>query len=222
MKIGYIRTLMANVAGTEWEMLIVLAGLYGLRMSECIGLRWHNVDLEGGSFAVVEQLPFQLPVGTNTVLEMAPVKSNERVLPITAAVRPYFERQLAQQRRQKGLMTQSGQMYYANDLVIFKPNGSPKRRERVSADFAQLLKRLHMPHIRFHDLRHSAATDMHQLTGDFYTVGVILGHNLKGIDNQLGVAGSLDAVTAQYIDVRLDRKRIVLEAYHQAVLGDIL
>lgn len=24
-----------------------------------------------------------------------------------------------------------------------------------------------MPHIRFHDLRHSAATNMHELTGDF-------------------------------------------------------
>ncbi len=42
-----------------------------------------------------------------------------------------------------------------------------------------------MPHMRFHDLRHSAATNMHQLTGDFYTVGMILGHSLKGIGIQL-------------------------------------
>ena len=77
-----------------------------------------------------------------------------------------------------------------------------------------------MPHMRFHDLRHTAATNMHQLTGDFYTVGQILGHSLKGIGIQLQLSNNLEAVTAQYVDVRLERKRIVLDTYHQAVLGE--
>ena len=76
-----------------------------------------------------------------------------------------------------------------------------------------------MPHMRFHDLRHTAATNMHQLTGDFYTVGQILGHSLKGIGIQLQLSNNLEAVTAQYVDVRIERKRIVLDTYHQAVLG---
>lgn len=58
---------------------------------------------------------------------------------------------------------------------------------------------------------------MHQLTGDFYTVGQILGHSLKGMGMQLGISTSLDSVTAQYVDVRLNRKRAVLDAYHNAV-----
>jgi hypothetical protein len=58
---------------------------------------------------------------------------------------------------------------------------------------------------------------MHQLTGDFYTVGQILGHSLKGVGMQLGISQSLDSVTAQYVDVRLDRKRAVLDAYHNAL-----
>ena len=61
---------------------------------------------------------------------------------------------------------------------------------------------------------YAAATNMHQLTGDFYTVGMILGHSLKGMGISLGISTNLEAVTAQYIDVRLDRKRIVLETYH--------
>jgi len=69
-------------------------------------------------------------------------------------------------------------------------------------------------------LRHAAATNMHQLTGDFYTVGQILGHSLKGVGMQLGISSSLDSVTAQYVDVRLDRKRAVLNAYHNAVHPD--
>ena len=77
-----------------------------------------------------------------------------------------------------------------------------------------------MPHMRFHDLRHAAASNMHELTGDFFTVGQILGHSLKGIGNQLNIATNLGTVTAQYVSVRLDRKVLVLDTYHKAVLGE--
>ena len=53
---------------------------------------------------------------------------------------------------------------------------------------------------------------MHQLTGDFYTVGMILGHSLKGTGLQLGISTNLEAITAQYVDVRLERKKFVLDA----------
>ena len=58
---------------------------------------------------------------------------------------------------------------------------------------------------------------MHQLTGDFYTVGEILGHTLKGIGMSLGISTNLEAVTARYVDVRLERKKDVLDTYHKAV-----
>ena len=184
-------TLFANVAGSKWELIVVLGGLYGLRLSEILGLRWRNIDLESKTFAVVEQLPFGIPAGTVTIDEMAPVKSSDRVLPITDLTLPYFQRQLALQAEQRTLLTGAGQACYDNDLVIAKPNGAPERRERVSSNFGQLLRHTGMPHMRFHDLRHSAATNMHQLTGDFYTVGMILGHSLKGIGIQLGISNNL-------------------------------
>ena len=210
---------LAVVMGTEWELIVVLGGLYGLRLSEIIGLRWRNVDLAENTFGVVEQLPFNTPANTTVISEMAPVKSSERTLPITPLVRPYFERHLEVQKEQKRFAKQSGNLYFDNDLVFAKPNGSPKRRERISANFGQLLRHAEMPHIRFHDLRHTAATNMHQLTGDFYTVGQILGHSLKGIGIQLQLSNNLEAVTAQYVDVRMERKLYVLNIYHEAVLG---
>ena len=214
-----MRQLLAHTAGTDWEMLVVLGGLYGLRLSEILGLRWRNVDLENKTFSVVEQLPFALPAGTTYVENMAPVKSSERTLPITALTLPYFIRQKERQKEQKCLLKMTGEPYYDNDLVLAKPNGIPERRERVSANFGQLLQHHGLRHIRFHDLRHSAATNMHELTGDFYTVGQILGHSLKGIGIQLGISNNMEAVTAQYVDVRLDRKQFVLNAYHKATLN---
>ncbi len=79
-----MRQLLAVVMGTEWELIVVLGGLYGLRLSEIIGLRWRNVDLAENTFGVVEQLPFNTPANTTVISEMAPVKSSERCSHYTA------------------------------------------------------------------------------------------------------------------------------------------
>jgi integrase len=218
-----MQQLMGHVSGTEWEMPVMLGGMYGLRLSEILGLRWRNVDMEKGVFSVVEQLPFRLPAGTTIVEQMAAVKgkgadnAGERALPITETTRPYFERHIALQIRQREHTINGGGIYYENDIVVARANGAPHRRDQVSANFGQMLRRSDFPYIRFHDLRHTAATNMHQLTGDFFTVGMILGHSLKGAGIQLGISTKLDSVTAQYVDVRIERKKEVLNAYHSAL-----
>ncbi len=212
--IEQMRALLAQSIGTEWEMPVFLGGLYGMRRSEILGLRWENVDLEKNYFSIVEQLPFRLPPGTKTIEEFAPTKSNDRVLPITAETKPFFLRQKMLQEQQKKMIQMSDERYYDNNLVVAKSNGAPYRADRVSANFGQFLRHLNMPHMRFHDLRHTAATNMHQLTGDFFSVGEILGHTLKGIGISLGISTNLEAVTDRYIDVRLERKHEVLQKYH--------
>lgn len=42
-------------------------------------------------------------------------------------------------------------------------------------------------------------------------------HTLKGIGISLGISTNLEAVTAQYVDVRLERKQSVLQTYHKAL-----
>ena len=212
-----VKALMQRVEGTVWEMPVILGGLYGMRRSEILGLRWRNVDLENNTFDVTEQLPFKVPPKTKVIEEMAPPKSNGRKLPITELARPFFLKQLAMQEVQKEQAAKDGKPYYDNDLVVAKPDGAPIAASWVSSQFGKLLEDLDMPHIRFHDLRHTAATNMHQLTGDFYTVGEVLGHTLAGIGASLGLSMNFEAVTARYVDVRLERKKEVLDAYHSAV-----
>ncbi len=215
--IEQMQLLMSKVLGTEWEVPIMLAGMYGLRLSEILGLRMINIDLEKMQFGIVEQMPFNVPRQTKILTEMAPTKSSDRYLPITEETLPYFTRRYALIEKQKAFIGASGDTYHDNKLIISKPDGGPLRRDTVSANFGLLIKKLEMPHIRFHDLRHTAATNMHELTGDFYTVSQILGHTLKGIGLSLGISSNLDSVTARYVDVRLERKKIVLETYHKSL-----
>ena len=149
-----VKALMQRVEGTVWEMPVILGGLYGMRRSEILGLRWRNVDLENNTFDVTEQLPFKVPPKTKVIEEMAPPKSNGRKLPITELARPFFLKQLAMQEVQKEQAAKDGKPYYDNDLVVAKPDGAPIAASWVSSQFGKLLEDLDMPHIRFHDLRH--------------------------------------------------------------------
>ncbi|MCC0683856.1 hypothetical protein KGF39_05615 [Clostridioides sp. ZZV14-6345] len=136
---------------------------------------------------------------------------------MTDVARPYFEKQLALVESRKAAAEKAGTPFYDNNLVVAKENGAPQAANWISTGFGKLLAELDMPHIRYHDLRHSAATNMHQLTGDFYTVGEVLGHTLAGIGASLGMSMNFEAVTARYVDVRLERKQEVLDAYHAAI-----
>lgn len=218
-----MQQLLGIVAGTRLEFPVAIAGLYGLRISEILGLRWRNVCFESKQFNVIEQLPFGLPSGTHEVHEMAPVKGKSlnkgRKLPITDITMQYFVRQKEKQNQQKAMCIKSSVVYYDNDLVFAQADGSPIRRNDLSQQFGQVLRRSGMPHIRFHDLRHTAATNIHQLTGDFFTISEILGHTLEGTSKSFGFSAQVNTITAQYVEVRNERKHIVLETYHQAVLG---
>ena len=120
-----VKALMQRVEGTVWEMPVILGGLYGMRRSEILGLRWRNVDLENNTFDVSEQLPFKVPPKTKVIEEMAPPKSNGRKLPITELARPFFLKQFAMQEAQREQAEKDGKPYYDNDLVVAKPDGSP-------------------------------------------------------------------------------------------------
>jgi integrase len=148
---------------------------------------------------------------------MAPPKSFERTLPITDDTMPFFINQLNLIAKQRKETIGSGAPYYDSRLLVCRANGEPNNRSVISSTWKRMLQNLGLPHLRFHDLRHSAATNLHGLTGDFYTVGEILGHTLKGLGQTLGITGNLESVTAQYIDVRLDRKKLILDAYHGAL-----
>jgi len=63
-----------------------------------------------------------------------------------------------------------------NDLIFPSKIGAPFSKKDLQDDFADMLKAANLPKIRFHDLRHTAATLMLNRCVPSVVVSKILGH----------------------------------------------
>lgn len=200
--------LLHGVRGTEYELAYVLAALYGLRIGEVLGLRAHNVDIDNRTFSVVEQLPSGLSRKVKLISDLAPLKSQARTLPITDLTLPYFI---------QGLERQS-QVEHQNHLLVSQKDGSPLSRAELNQDYKQFQKQLRLRSTRFHDLRHSCATGIYNLTGDIFGVSKILGHTFASTSQAFGAEKPLQIATDSYISVKPKSILDLLNVYHKVVL----
>lgn len=218
-----VQQLLAFVHGNVLETMVLLAVLFGLRLSEALGLRWRDVDLTHRQITLRGQIPCDLPKDAKIVPHLEPLKDRDegetRSFPITEEAMPIFLRLKQEQADQRRLCKLGGVKYYDNDLVVCKPDGSPYLQKRISAKFNGFMRSTGMSKIRFHDLRGTAGTNMYNLTGDFYAVSQILGHSVDDFSQQMGVNLKINTVTTRYVQVQEQRKLSVLTAYHQAVFA---
>ena len=149
------------VRGDRLEALFVLAIREGVRQGEILALHWRDVDLDDGTLAVTGSLP-QVG-GPGRVIGTPKSRGSRRrvaLFPETVdALRDHRTRQL-QERLLVGSMWQDDDLVFCTEFGAFL---SPQvLRDRLKA----ILVRAELPIVRFHDLRHSAATnwlksDMH-------------------------------------------------------------
>jgi integrase len=144
------------IRGDRLEALFVVAIREGLRQGEILALRWQDIDLERGTITVVRSLRGADTGGPKSKTSRRSVVLFDETI---AALRAHRTRQL-EERLLAGTMWQDGDLVFPNEFGAFQ---SPQRlRDRLKA----ILDRSGLPRIRFHDLRHSAATNW--LKGDMH------------------------------------------------------
>jgi integrase len=147
------RRLLDAAAEDRLEALYVLAVHTGMRQGELLALRWQDVDMENAVVSVRRTLTRS--GGKVTFGEPKTSKSRRsiRLAPqATEALRAHLERQL------RG-MEILGDRYRDQGLVFTTDTGAPINPSNLrQRSFAPLLKRVGLPHMRFHDLRHTCAT----------------------------------------------------------------
>ena len=137
---------------TYWPTLIALAT--GMRRGEILALRWKSLDLDRGIVRVVESLE-----QTKAGLRFKSTKADKpRAVPL-----PKFA--IAELRRLKVEQAENllrlGIRQSPEGLVCARADGEPKQPSSVTHEFAYLVGRVAgLPRVRFHDLRHSHATQL--------------------------------------------------------------
>jgi integrase len=150
-----VRRLLEAAHGDRLEALYVLGVTTGMRRGELLGLKWTDVDLENTRLSIRRALT-RTDNGKYIALTEPKTKGSRRIVKLTQraveALRSHLGRQLAE-------IEAAGDLYRDDGLVFTTEAGTPINPSNLrQRSFAPLLKRAGLPHIRFHDLRHTCAT----------------------------------------------------------------
>ena len=160
------------VRGSKIEVAVMLTAFYGLRRSECAGLRWCAVDFRARSMVINHTAV--LSSGRVIYADSVKTKSSYRTLPLSDSLRRYLT---DLRRRQNANRKKYGKAYCQSDYVCCREDGSPLRPDYISREFERVCRRACLPRIRFHDLRHSVATILLQQGFSLKQIQDWLGHS---------------------------------------------
>jgi integrase len=158
----------------RWSVALAL----GLRQGEILGLRWSDLDLDGGRLTVraqLQHLPWQHGCAASEAAPtcghdpgrcperhgggpvFGPVKSaaGRRVLALPAPMVEPLRRHAAAQAAER---LRAGSRWADHGLVFARENGTPIRKETDSAEWHRILRLAGVRNARLHDARHTAAT----------------------------------------------------------------
>jgi integrase len=153
----------------------------GLRRGELLALRWQDIDLDAGVLQVRQTLvrvrhhsPLHSDRKTHLIFQEPKTLHSKRTIPAPGDSILELRRYKALQAQEKLLLAHA---YNDQGLVFCQPNGSPIDPRNFTRAFDRLLKQAGLPHIRFHDARHTFATLMLELGESPKVVQEMLGHS---------------------------------------------
>jgi integrase len=147
-----LRTFLDSTRSSRhWTAYLVLATT-GLRRGEALGLRWSDVDLDTGRASIRQTV---IAVKHAALLGTPKTAKGRRTVTLdqgtVTALREHRKR-LAAER----LLMGAG--WTGHDLVFCHVDGTMLHPERFTRGFSDAVRRLGLPAIRLHDLRHGWAT----------------------------------------------------------------
>lgn len=153
--------LLEHLRGDRLYPLYAVAIGCGLRLGELLALKWEDINFDAGTISVKRNIQY-IPHQGLVVGEPKSERSRRSV------VMPEFVAGIL--KKQKG------------DGWVFKTsNNTPFSPRNIERHFVKILDKANLPHIRFHDLRHTAATLLLMEGVHPKVVQEMLGHSQIGI-----------------------------------------
>jgi integrase len=159
-----------------FEALYVLAITTGMRQGELLALRWKEIDLGTGSLHITGTVT-RTPEGLR--ITEPKTKGSRRRIDLGKSAVESLKRHRQKQAVER---LKAGPRWQDNDLVFANEVGNPVEASNLRRrSFEPLLARAGLDRMRFHDLRHSAAT---LLLGEGIHPKIVserLGHSRVGV-----------------------------------------
>jgi len=150
------------------RLVVLIAINTGLRRGEILGLEWSNVDLENKKIHIVNRA---LKKETET-------RAGRRAISISKSLISELKKTMTKQKENKLWF---GADYFGNDYVCVWENGKEISLNYITQAFRKSILKLEIPHIRFHDLRHTHASLLLQKGVHPKVVQERLGHSKVSI-----------------------------------------
>ena len=166
------RRLLDVVSGQMLEGLITLALATGIREGELLALHWEDINLDDGSLQV--QHTIQRISGHGLIESEAKTSGSRRKIMLPTFVVESLRRHHVRQLERRVNM---GSKWVKDEFVFSNCYGGYKDANQLRLEFYRLLKAADLPLIRFHDLRHSAATILLGMGVHPKIVQELLGHS---------------------------------------------
>ena len=189
------KRLLEAVKGDPIEPAVYLGLLLGLRRSEAVGLRWKDIDMENGLVHIRNTV---VRFSTISELEKTKSKASKRDLFMPSALKKYLQTVWDKQEEERKLVERP---YSDEEHICQWADGTVFQPDYVSQRFSKLLKKNNLPHIRFHDLRHTAGSML-----------VNQGHTIKQVQEFLGhenASTTLDIYTHVSVEGKKDTAQVM-------------
>ncbi|MEQ9247468.1 MAG: site-specific integrase [Nitratireductor sp.] len=160
---------------TSLHMPVLLAVTTGLRRGEILALRWEDIDLKTGKITVLRSVE---QTGKSIRFKRPKTERSSRNVAL-----PSFTVEALRQHRieQATIRLAVGPGYNDNNLVCARETGELIPPNTLSTNFASTIRRTGFPHVRFHDLRHTHASQLLKQGVHPKVVSERLGHSNIGI-----------------------------------------
>ena len=188
--------------GTNAETAYMLGRYCGLRINECYGLKWSNVDLEQGTILIDRQMQYQ----DGLIKLVAPKTLNsKRTIYMNDKLKAYFmelaqqrvadEQQLRAQRAQNQMSLEDfgGGVISSLELVNTLPNGKIQTVNSMKYHSKTIKAKLGID-FKFHHLRHTFGTIMAELNTPTHLLCNQMGHSHIHITQRYYIAVSKSGV----------------------------
>ncbi len=172
-------------SGSNAETAYLLGRYCGLRINECYGLRWENIDLESGTITIDRQMQYQ-----DGLIKLVSLKTRnaKRTIYMNDVLKQYFIKlsemkanaeetmRAVRQQNQTFITDLDGTKISSLDLVNTTENGKIQTVNSMKYH-SRTLKEKHNINFKFHFLRHTYGTAMADMNTPTHLLCNQMGHS---------------------------------------------